>query len=492
MESSILFESTDKSVVVVDIPRSIEEAQELPGRLGGSRSRRRRLILAAPVEKPWATPEPRRETAGAGVGVSAAAAIAELMTLETVRSALDRARSEYGGPWCLPRVLRQQGADADAEADVVVGDADDHAGRKGDGANARKRKQALEESGNSAPGDTFSSLTPPTAAENVGTGTSAHSQSPQSSPHFFIPEKSHPLHGTIAAQRATFLRDAPPFELVVLDPPWPSRSARRKRGPGGYGTARDMDGVRDLLRGIPVGARLAPSGLVAVWVTNKAAVADLLLGSSAVSSSNGRDGEGRRREEGLFAEWGLEPVAEWIWLKITATGEPVVGLEAQWRKPWERLLIARKKEQKEETTSVAPAVAPAAATAATEPNPAQRAQPRVQTKVLLAVPDVHSRKPNLRRLFADVLRGGQADGGGEGRSEGEQRESYAGLEVFSRNLTAGWWSWGDEVLCFQHRRHWVVSTGEEGGGENDTEGARPASIPSPPDRDMVVDQKNVV
>ncbi len=59
-------------------------------------------------------------------------------------------------------------------------------------------------------------------------------------------------------------------------------------------------------------------------------------------------------------------------------------------------------------------------------------------KSLSAVPDVHSRKPNLRQLFDEILPPG-----------------YAALEVFARNLTAGWWSWGDDVLHFQHTSHWV-------------------------------------
>ncbi len=68
--------------------------------------------------------------------------------------------------------------------------------------------------------------------------------------------------------------------------------------------------------------------------------------------------------------------------------------------------------------------------------------------MILAVPDVHSRKPNLRALL-----GVPHDG--------------AGLEVFARNLTAGWWGWGDEALLFQHRRHWVLPTA---GTEEDGDG----------------------
>ena len=90
-----MYESADKSVVVVDIPRSIEEAQELllhpPGRgVSSQQQPRRRLISAAPIEKPWDTPEPGRDQEP---GFSAAA-VAELMTLGAVRAALDTATAE--------------------------------------------------------------------------------------------------------------------------------------------------------------------------------------------------------------------------------------------------------------------------------------------------------------------------------------------------------------------------------------------------------------
>jgi N6-adenosine-specific RNA methylase IME4 len=40
-------------------------------------------------------------------------------------------------------------------------------------------------------------------------------------------------------------------------------------------------------------------------------------------------------------------------------------------------------------------------------------------------------------------------------------EKYEAIEVFARNLTAGWWGWGDEVLLFQRRECWVDEEEEE-------------------------------
>lgn len=160
-------------------------------------------------------------------------------------------------------------------------------------------------------------------------------------------------------------------------------------------TVYDTKEARGLLSRVPIASHLKRDGLVAIWVTNKAALTDLLTAPG-----------------GILAEWGLELVGEWIWLKVTSAGEPIVNVESAWRKPWERLLIARR------TGSL---VLP--------PN---------RTRVMLGVPDIHSRKPNLRGLFEHVL-----------------PKDYIGLEVFARNLTAGWWSWGNEALFFQQGHHWV-------------------------------------
>jgi N6-adenosine-specific RNA methylase IME4 len=216
--------------------------------------------------------------------------------------------------------------------------------------------------------------------------------------------------GTISSHRTAFLSITAPqqFNLIVLDPPWPNRSAKRKRaGAGAYRPASDLISIRRLLSQIPVASRLAPGGLVAVWVTNAARFSELLT----------------TPHTGVFAEWDVELVGEWTWLKVTTSGEPVVPVESGWRKPWERLLVARKRGD------------------ARAGEGEGMWSGAVGGKVIVAVPDVHSRKPNLRCLFEEIL-----------------PVPYAALELFARNLTAGWWAWGDEVLLFQRRECWVDST----------------------------------
>ncbi|KAI0171857.1 MT-A70 family [Hypoxylon sp. FL1284] len=346
--SCVLFESPDHSTVLIDIPCSIEEAQVLPGQ-----TVKKRIISADPIRMPWQIPEPKN--GDFSQLASPSSAIAELMTLESVKAALQVIKTSYAGSWLLQRVLK------DARAP-----GDDSPQRS----KARKRKQ------------------PDPSAEAV-----------DAAPVPLIPEQSRYLSGTIESQRGRFLAESPMFDLIVLDPPWPSRSVRRKQN--SYATAHGMQEAGDLLRRIPVASRLKEDGLVAVWVTNKAAVSDLL------TSPNG-----------VFSGWGLELVGEWIWLKITSSGEPVIDIESQWRKPWERILLGRRRGSTTKTS--------------------------ISTKVIIGVPDIHSRKPNLRPLFNGIL-----------------PRDYTGLEVFARNLTAGWWSWGNEVLYFQQRHHWKEVTDDE-------------------------------
>lgn len=360
MESCILYENSDKSVLVVDIPRSIEHAQFLSGAVPSESSAapqpgKRRLLSSKPLEKPWQTPSAKTNVGMPSLSsASPSVQLDELMVTETVRRASEEVRLVYSGPWCLPRVCRSS---------------------------ATTQPRGLH-------ADTAGS----TRKRDDDQGGVVDHDDDSKAPSPYVPEASQYLEGSIQELRPAFLKDAPRFDLIVLDPPWPSRSVRRKKA--SYKITNDMQEIRDLLSLIPVAAHLKPDGLVAVWVTNKPAVIELV-----------------KSQEGMFSLWGLELVGEWIWVKVTDSGDPIVALESTWRKPWERLLVARRRGS---STKIGP------------------------ERKIFGVPDLHSRKPNLRQLFASIL---PAD--------------YVGLEVFARHMTAGWWSWGDQALLFQQRHHWA-------------------------------------
>jgi N6-adenosine-specific RNA methylase IME4 len=367
--SSILFASSDKKIVLLDVLRTIEEAQEPSahatpgGRQQGKspshhhnqhhhgRRRCRRLYSAQePLSAPFATPDPKRGEGAFGIQIkSPAAQIADLMAAATTQNALSALHQAYAGPFHLPRLLQPSLNDEQS---------DEH----GDNPSAKP----IDPSWSTC----------------------------------FIPQGAQYLQGPIEELAPAFRQRAPPavFDLIVLDPPWPNRSARRKKAGHRYATASSLDEMRALLSHVPVASHLSPRGVVALWITNSTSVLDFVNHPSG----------------GLLASWGLDLVAEWTWIKVTSTGEPIVDVDSTWRKPWERLLIARR--------------------IGAPPLPAL-----VPDLAIVAVPDVHSRKPNLRGLFEESL----------GRG-------FVGLEVFARNLTAGWWCWGDEVLLFQGNSHWHI------------------------------------
>ena len=219
----------------------------------------------------------------------------------------------------------------------------------------------------------------------------------------------------LAADSITSSSSARKFDLLLLDPPWPNRSVRRSKH---YSTseAQEEDAFSKIVG--PLTPLIAEDGIVAIWITHRESI----------------------REQALvaFQEWDVDLAEEWVWAKITAHGELVHEIDGLWRKGWEVLLVGRRRKRSGDE-----------AHANEEQNGIKREEaPR--RRLICAVPDVHSRKPCLK-VFEQWM----------GLKEGEARA----LEVFARNLVAGWCSIGDEVLRFQWERWW-----KEDRGGDDTQG----------------------
>lgn len=194
------------------------------------------------------------------------------------------------------------------------------------------------------------------------------------------------------------------FQLLLLDPPWPNRSARRSSTYSTYARdshATSLDELRDSLLQLGLEDVLAPSAYVAIWITNRPAVREAALD--------------------LLAAWGAELQEEWVWTKVTEDGRPVSDPNGVWRKPWEVLLIGRRGA----------------------PKPTN-----VRSRVIFGVSDLHSRKPCFKPLFERLLPGMAVDASGN---------SKPALELFARYMVADWLSWGDEALKYQWDGWWVDS-----------------------------------
>ena len=188
------------------------------------------------------------------------------------------------------------------------------------------------------------------------------------------------------------------FDFILLDPPWGNRSVRRSAR---YDTMHDTDPMA-VLRPV-LGQHIAPGALVGCWITNRASIRNTALQA--------------------FRAWDVQLIEEWPWLKITVAGLPVTQLDGVWRKPYEVLLLGRKHSEE-----------------------AQWSDSDVQRRVIVAVPDLHSRKPHLKSLIEPLL-----------------PVAYRALEVFARVLTAGWCAWGDEVLKYNWDGHWHTHEGSTQG-----------------------------
>lgn len=212
------------------------------------------------------------------------------------------------------------------------------------------------------------------------------------------------------------------FHCIVLDPPWENKSAKRGSK---YPTLPSRN-----LKGIPLQKLMRADGcLVALWVTN-------------------RERHHRFIHEELLPHWGLNHVATWFWLKVTDSGELVSPLEVAHRRPYEVLMLLQPLG-----TSPHQLLSPAASTATNKASAVKPADLSIHTNgegaqpafhatppppdglVMVAVPGEHSRKPQLAQLLQPYL-----------------LAKASCLEMFARELTAGWTSWGNQVLHFQQEK----------------------------------------
>lgn len=482
MDPSILWQNASSTVILIDIPRSLEVAQYLSSTLPHAcsqslSSRRRRILSTPPITRPFPSLEPKTPKARANFSARLGTpSIQDLLLRKHVEFALKEIREEYDEDWCLNRII---------ENNVSQGNVED------DPPSTRKRRRAKrrdashtaeDNNGNAVPGlqGVESSLSPTQEqyqnpeleildpsdlflTNPHPTTKSLHIKKPDdANPNkVHIPPHSTLLSGSLSTTLHHFLSSSPAkgFSLITLDPPWPNRSARRSST---YNLARNSESVYELLSGLPLGEKLGEEGVVAVWVTNRVGFREMVLGCEKDDEEGGGGGDGRGGPGGggLFEQWGVELVEEWVWVKTTVKGEPICALEGGWRKPWEVLLIGRRKPFNLTSSNCS------------EASRKRYGRGEVKRRVIAGVPDLHSRKPNLRGLFERLLLKAD-DACREGsRDEGREREiekggkRYEALEIFARNLTAGWWNWGDEVVKFQAEECWVD---QEGKGDDSSE-----------------------
>ncbi|KAJ8385841.1 hypothetical protein AAFF_G00181970 [Aldrovandia affinis] len=187
------------------------------------------------------------------------------------------------------------------------------------------------------------------------------------------------------------------FEAIVLDPPWENKSVKRSNRYGFLPSSQ--------LRQLPVPLLCAPGCVVATWVTN-------------------RQKHLRFVRDELYPHWGVEVLAEWLWVKVTRSGEFVFPIDSPHKKPYEMLVLGRWRGKTSDSFS---------SSDISEPVLPDR-------QLIVSVPSVlHSHKPSLAEVLKEYL-----------------APDAKCLELFARNLQPGWTSWGNEVIKFQHLSYFDV------------------------------------
>ncbi|KAL9023762.1 MAG: hypothetical protein Q9196_006989 [Gyalolechia fulgens] len=419
LPGSVLYQHVDATVTLLDIPHSISEAQGTP-----DSPFRDSLCSFPPQENPFPSIEPKSQKSKQKVQASPNRAGLSQPTFpqDLLLDGLAQVRAAHAGAFCLKR--KSVGRQPAAEGGI-----------------SQPKKRTFEEvNRKECNEDKGFALTPVFKPWNpLLLSCSATSNGPEavhmadvvnravSNPFrqsaqlllletaqkYILPALSIFMLSKVGAQEAALFSNAASkllpepsvsaapgqFDFILLDPPWDNRSVRRSKNYETRRKAKDdpMDVLQDVL-----GKHIAPGGLVACWITNKQSVRD--------SASQ------------AFEAWGLELVEEWAWLKTTVSGDPICAVDGIIRRPYEILLLGR---------SANLAIGSVETSDFQEPT---------KKRVIIGVPDIHSRKPCLKGLIEPLM---------------ANRPDYRALEIFARNLTAGWWSWGDEVLKYNWEAYWA-------------------------------------
>ena len=422
--SSCILYSTDR-VALIDIPTSIADAQQKHPGLSTSS-----LISCNPRTTPFPNHEPKSDSAREKLRQKMATENDDLYS-QLISSSLADIRQNYSGPWYLPRTVVPQSdhslpqkrknqetlSDAESVRDNLL-----HQLSSGTSPSCTYRwRHVDDQQPASEPLPETSSW--PKYLYNSSDVTRILDVSSTSMPTpasyyippgaaFYLGDCSSPRSFYVAVKDVAEQLDTPrQFDVIVMDPPWPNASVRRteKSGRSAYECSPTVWDIRQLIFEMDIDVLLATQGVIAIWITNKPAVRDLVLA-----------------EDGLFDSWDVQLEEEWLWIKTTTEGEPVSSLDALWRKPYEVLLVGRKNDPRRSDQHV---------------NLTHVS--KVERRVIVGLADLHSRKPCLEPLFRRFA-----------ISPTPTSTKQRTLECFARYSVAGWWSWGNQVLKFNHTDCW--------------------------------------
>lgn len=185
------------------------------------------------------------------------------------------------------------------------------------------------------------------------------------------------------------------FNIIVIDPPWENSSAHQKRR---YKTLPNRTFLSLPIRKLTHSA----GALVALWVTNREKLRSFV-------------------EKELFPAWGVTYMASFHWLKVKADGLLIGDLDLFHHRPYECLLLGYSGEKENASNLL-------------------RLNDIPNNLVFMSVPGDYSRKPPIGELLVEYVWG---------------TKHVRCIELFSREVLAGWTSWGNEPLLFQASKYFL-------------------------------------
>ncbi|OWM74497.1 hypothetical protein CDL15_Pgr004000 [Punica granatum] len=190
------------------------------------------------------------------------------------------------------------------------------------------------------------------------------------------------------------------FHLIVIDPPWENGSAQQKSR---YPTLPNR-----YFLSIPIKQLAHEEGaLVALWVTNREKLRTFV-------------------EKELFPSWGVRHVATFHWLKVKADGSLICDLDLFHHRPYESLLLGYCDGKIVDSEKL------------------PKGRDIHDNQVMISVPGDYSRKPPIEDLVLELVPG---------------LKPPRCIELFAREMRAGWLSWGNEPLYFQESRYFMSRSG---------------------------------
>ncbi|KAI4354889.1 hypothetical protein L6164_003714 [Bauhinia variegata] len=186
------------------------------------------------------------------------------------------------------------------------------------------------------------------------------------------------------------------FNLIVVDPPWENASAHQKSR---YPTLPNR-----YFLSLPIKQLAHTEGaLVALWVTNREKLRNFV-------------------ERELFPAWGVSYVANFFWLKVKPSGSLISDIDLSHHRPYENLILGY--SHGKDTNSY----------------DQSKFRSIKDNQVIMSVPGDYSRKPPIADLLLDYVPG---------------FKPARCVELFAREMMAGWVAWGNEPLHFQDCRYFV-------------------------------------